>query len=344
MRVHDLTRVFMGLHLTSRNKRRASSQSGKKNGTLKIARGVYLEADLLAECSDRWQQRAYVLLARILAAHALAQGNIIFGHYTAMFLNDVPMRFFQTDVWARMERGDGTTLHFPEVIFRGEQILPAGKVRLLSGAQIDEPTKLGLVRVSGYQQLLLEMAVPDDFEALVCASSILSTFVEQRTNGREKRVEIAADLRERACAKIRAHQWIRQPKKALRMIEMASGQCESGAEAAMYAILRTSLPKECSERVIQQKEIVSRGRRFFLDFALPHLKIGFEVEGLGKNVQRGLNEQEAHQAFCERNLYISGEGWDIYPFAAKECLYQPDKVKNTVSDVLTASFVRHRRR
>lgn len=334
MRAHELAQVAAGLHITGRNNRRPCQQNGRKRGTIQIAKGAYLDIGILDKVPDPWKQREYVLLARILAAHALSGGQITFGHYTAMFLHGISMRFFKPDVWCRMERGYGNTLHFPEVSFQGEALLEEGRVRLLSSAQVSGPAQVGPVRASSFAQLLLEMAVADDFEAMTCTSSILSTFTLRQGIVRENRVHAGRRMKDDALRIIDDYPWKRRPRKAMRLIEEGSAQCESCAESALFSTLSKILPKDSQYRLSQQHEVGTEHGRFFMDFAVPELRIGFEVEGLTKNVLHGRSEQEAHQAFCERSFYITGRGWEVYPFAAKECLYQPRVVEEKVREIL----------
>lgn len=334
MRATDIQRVRSSLHFSTRTYTRPRKRLVQKSATLKIAHGAYLDRSLLDECSTQWQRRAYVMLARILTVHHHFKGRVVFSHDSALRILHISTRQFSPDVTCRIDGGYGEHMVFPQVLYDGDEVLPAGRMLITRCQQVAEPISVEGLRLSAASQMLFESKRVDGFDSLVRMSSILSTLAQRFEPFRDGREEFARDLREQALTAISACSWKRQPRKALTLIEKASGMCESIAECSLYAILEEILPPAHFEDLRQQVEVELKGKRYFLDFFLGKKRLVLEVEGVEKNGLKNVSLQQAHQAFCDRVLDIESQGWKVYPLSASDCLYRPSQVKEKLATLL----------
>lgn len=330
----DIQRVRNSLHFSTRAYTRPRKRLVQKTGTIKIARGAYLDRSVLDECSTHWQRRTYAMLARILTVHHHYKGHVIFSHDSALRILQIPTPTFSPNVTCRINGGYGQHMVFPQTLYRGEVLLPAGRMLITRCRQVSEPVTVDGLRLSALSQMLFESQRVDSFEFLVTMSSVLSTLSQRCVPFRDEREEFARHIRDQALTDVSSFASERRPRKALTLIAKASGMCESIAECSLYAILEQLLSQDEFKNLRQQVEVRRNGKLYFLDFMLPQKRLVLEVEGVEKSGIKNLTAQQAHQAFCDRVLDIESQGWKVYPLSASDCLYRPAQVKEKTLTLL----------
>lgn len=100
----------------------------------------------------------------------------------------------------------------------------------------------------------------------------------------------------------------------------------SEAERAFHRILRsTQLP----ERFVTNYPVRLAGISYFLDAALPSLRLAFEIDGFAHHAGRSAFEHDRR-----RDVALATRGWRIIRFSATQVLNEPEPVRSALIEIV----------
>lgn len=91
------------------------------------------------------------------------------------------------------------------------------------------------------------------------------------------------------------------------------------------------LARAAGLELVRQFEVRVEGDRFFLDFAVPALRLAIEVDGFGK-----LRTKAGKQRFLERSTRLALLGWTILHFSWEDVMLRPEYVLQAILGALKA--------
>lgn len=323
--------VRNALILTDRGNSDAHKYARDQGLEIKISRGVYLPRDFLRSAGKRWETRSLVYAARVLAAHQ-RMSDIVFCKETALFLYGIQATTMCPDVFVRSNHAYGRHLDFPAVFLDGEVVLPAGKVRMCHSALTHSERQVtdGLACV-GLVQLLVECSTFSSArDALASASAVLSAIVRHPLTRDVDGREGAERVRGEALRGIAVREGFPRRKRAQRIVEAASADCDSLAEAYLVALLN----EEGIFGWKQQYEVRTQQGKRLIDCAFPEHRIAIEIEGKVKDSLFSRSTSEGHRAYYNRVAELAVLGWTVVPIPASDVLYFPHKAGQTLSCAL----------
>lgn len=99
-------------------------------------------------------------------------------------------------------------------------------------------------------------------------------------------------------------------QRARELLTLADAACESVGERALLWVILTVSPllPRC------QHEVVIEGRRFYLDFAFPEVKLAFEFDGIGKMGSDEAQFRQAQRDMLDRQRMLERAGWTVIRF------------------------------
>lgn len=328
MRLQTIARVKSALIRTDRLSSSAHQYARKTGLEIKISQGIYLSRSFLLSAKDHWHMQELVSAARIIATH-IRMGDIVFCKDSALFLYGIQAKQPCPDVYVRSDHAYGRHLNFPAVRLDGELILPSGKVRMCHATLTHSERKtVGGMECVGPVQLLVECtSFRNTRDALASASSLLSALVRDPLLGGGRGKEGAEALRAEAFRGVEGREGFPGRRRSGRIIEAASLDCDSLAEAYLVALLH-------EEKIYgwkQQYEVRTSSGVRFIDCAFPDKGIGIEIEGKVKDSLFLRSATDGHVAYYNRAAELSLLGWRVIPIPAADVLYSGDKAAETIA-------------
>lgn len=117
-----------------------------------------------------------------------------------------------------------------------------------------------------------------------------------------------------------------------RLLKGSRDEPWSEAERAFHRILRsTQLP----ERFVTNYPVRLAGISYFLDAALPSLRLAFEIDGFAHHAGRSAFEHDRR-----RDVALATRGWQIIRFSATQVLNEPEPVRSALIEIVRRT--RHR--
>lgn len=187
--------------------------------------------------------------------------------------------------------------------------IPAVRLRSAHGKYTEaQPQRIGDLLVNSFEETALQMALKArPLDAAIAVSKItkaLSRFDRFRQPASRRREEIAkAELLNSP----RGLGPIPGKRQAEAVLIPSDAECETIGEQALLSTLAAVMPYETHT----QHEVVIRGHSYFLDFAIPSLKIVFESDGLIKMGEDRESFQRAHRALLSRQRELEDAGWTV---------------------------------
>lgn len=308
----SIAQVQRQVHFTGRR-----HKHGRLNAdTIKIARGVHLESEFLRDLETPWAQRRAVEIARVFAVSHLRRASTAVGR-SALLLHglDLPEPLpGENTAKISFTGGRGTSrgaLILPAVVLDGIIIAPQIPVTFVGSTHV----RTHPVRVHGILAQDLNAAAIST--ALLSPPRIAFILVSQayRTildifEG-ERPAPMASDrVRRQSLAALHELPKGRGWERASRILAWADPACESPAEAwLLWNLLRAGV-----RGVHTQMHVCEAGQRFFVDMALPELRLAIEFDGRGKY---GASVQQIHrtiEAERRRERLLVASGWTVIRF------------------------------
>ncbi|ENO19027.1 hypothetical protein HMPREF9004_0362 [Schaalia cardiffensis F0333] len=283
---------------------------------IRVKRGVAIAAPKQSEALPRWEAFSTAAEARILAVARTMRREVVFTRESAMLIHGLPCWAHNPCVSIRVA-GSFTPSLLPGVIMSTHQI-PAVRLRSTHGKYTEaQPQRIGGLLVDSLEETALQMALKArPLDAVIAVSGIikaLSRFDRFRQPASRRREEI---VKAGLLDGLRGLGSIPGKRQAEAVLTLSDAGCETIGEQALLFTLATVMPYE----IHTQHEVVIRGHSYFLDFAIPSLKIAFEFDGLIKMGEDRESFQRAHRALLSRQRELEDAGWTVIRVAWEELM------------------------
>lgn len=283
---------------------------------IRVKRGVAIVAPKQSEALPRWEAFSTAAEARIFAVARTMRREVVFTRESAMLIHGLPCWAHNPCVSIRVA-GSFTPSSLPSVIMNTHRI-PAVRVRSTYGKYTNaEPQRIGGLLVDSLEETALQMALKArPLDAVIAVSGIikaLSRFDRFRQPASRQREKI---VKAGLLDALRTLGPIPGKRQAEAVLTLSNAGCETIGEQALLFALATVMPYE----VHTQHEVVIRGHSYFLDFAIPSLKIAFEFDGLIKMGSDHESFQRAQRALLSRQRELEDAGWTVVRVAWEELM------------------------
>lgn len=273
---------------------------------LRISSGVYLEAKAL-EGLERWQQAEFIYCARLHAICA-KRGSAVLCGQSAAFVHGLPMvEMGEVACYSRSAHGQ-SVMRLPAVRIPNSLVVKGLAVRPSRSAHGGRIAEAAGLRVSDPLETALECAFGEHEEtAFVQTSSALHLFSGFSRFNADSR-DGAERLRLHLLEGMAALPLVRKMRANARWtLENADPGCESPGECrVLYALKRAGL-----EGLLTQVEVPTPGGVFFIDIAIPGLRIAIEFDGRVKYRASVREVHETLEAESRRQRLLELAGWTV---------------------------------
>lgn len=277
---------------------------------VEIRRGAFLRVDYLLSLPEHWQREWAARLARIIAVEQTHPRCVPVGPSAALIhgLNAYDMT---GDVhMGSLSNSTRSAKPLRAVVLGDEVLLGAGRIvyhRMLGIA--DRIRVIGGIRALDLRDALLSTAVltpgPVAF-ALVSAGARAQLGLlhrePSRLTARWERLRSGLDARLRTLEAGHRHR-----ADAAWILKNADPACESPGEAHVLWALRASGIAGTDP----QHEVRTNGGRFFIDIALPGLRLAIEFDGLVKYGAGAAEVLQSRRAEAARQRLLEEAGWIV---------------------------------
>lgn len=292
------------------------SRAVAEHRLIRVKRGVGILPPKHGEALPRWEAFAIAAQARILAVARTMRREVVFTRESAMLVHGLPCWALNPDVSIRVD-GSFTPSPLPEIVIGGHRI-PAVRIRSTCGAYAKpEAERIGGLLADPLEESALQMALKaPPVDAVVAVSAIiraLSRFDRFRQSEGRRR---EAMVKERLSACLAALGAAPGKHQARAVLAVSDAGCESVGERALLFTLATAFPFE----IRSQYEVVIHGHSYFLDFAIPSLKIAFEFDGLIKMGNDHESFRRAQRALLARQRELEDAGWVVIRIGWEELM------------------------
>jgi len=280
----------------------------KTGEILRITAGVYIEAEAFADLNPRDCQ-ALVFAARLCALSVRHPSYTLSGPAIASLLGLPGTGSLEKLVIYVPSRSCSRLVYFPEIVIDDHMRIPSARVRTCRPSHpVPSIEYLGF-RIATPARVLVDCArLLSDKRGFPIACAGLARacqfdrFHQEASRDREdearRKFHQALDDTPRNARGRRHARWI---------IDHADAGCESPGEAlVLLALLRAGI-----EGITTQEEVHVAGHTYFIDIALPDLKIAIEFDGrikYGETVDQVHDRIEAEQ---RRQRDLERAGWTV---------------------------------
>ena len=283
------------------------SRAARSGALVRIARGIYLPASTL-EGHPLWLQKTIVRGSRICALSMRRHDHILTGECAGWILG-LPVITDKGPITAYAPISCGERrLSFDAVRIGSKLIMPAGQASIvrtsLPAHQIAEGFAIPFA-----PRILVDcarLAAKEQAFALTCAgiARLASYSRFDQLASRERAKQARRDLLRELASLPRSS---RGTSQARWVISHADAGCESPGESrVLHALILAGI-----KGVTTQEEVHCSGYTFFIDIAIPGLKIAIEFDG---RIKYGDSVQEVHEtieAEQRRARLLQLAGWRI---------------------------------
>ena len=266
---------------------------------VRLLSGIYIPTAALADLGVQ-QRRDVVFAARLSALSIRLPSHVLSGAATAPLLGLPGEGRLEELIAYAPTRGCSRIVRFPPLTLPGDQRIPGVTLRTCRPCQPTASVEFLGFRIAAPSRILVDCArtCSSDGQAFVLACAGLaraSHFNRFRPSESRARLAEASLLPVNTPGRRRA-EWIARN---------ANAGCESPGEAlVLLALLRAGI-----SGLTTQEEVHCRDNTYFIDIALPALKIAIEFDG---RVKYGNTVEEVHdsvEAQQRRQRRLEVEGW-----------------------------------
>ncbi|MFT0847841.1 hypothetical protein VR010_08810 [Actinomycetaceae bacterium L2_0104] len=299
LHVNDLvTRAQLG---------RTTEQELRRDGYIRIRRGIYLPRSCVPEDAPRWKIRHTVTKARALSASLKRYGTAppVLTLESALAVLGMNTWTNTADVSYRIEsnRGSRTSRMLPAVKVDGVAVGAVTERQLLGMAPDEKRLRACGVATASLATIALDCArFLHPLSALVAVSSVLTRLSEFDRWKPERSRALERAGRESIRAKLVPIAGWRGSRRAASVVDAADAGLQTPGEGYLWWLLRCMLPEKHLRHLVTQYPISLEGQNYFPDAALPEDKVLFEFDGFGKM-------QETERAFLARQRALTWAGW-----------------------------------
>ncbi|WP_022868719.1 endonuclease domain-containing protein [Schaalia vaccimaxillae] len=290
-----------------------STRSARKRprDAILIHVGIWLPTDLLRSLRTDWQRRQVVAIARTWAVLSTRKTCRATGLSAALILDlplaTPPARIHLTSSARRTSK----PTRLPPVLLDGQVIAPETTTLFHSPLTwpVDFPANPIQDNIQALEAVILSCScLHPNQEGFVAICSALRRLAVP--GGARRRYHFQLEqATKRKLSQILAELPAHTPRRAqaLWAVSNAEARCESVPEARLLWLLRSGGIKG----VEVQHLVANRDYRFYLDFAIPQLKIALEFDGDGKY---GWTQEDRAIAWgdqFERQEFLEDRGWTV---------------------------------
>lgn len=300
------------MHFTGRGR----TLSRLKIPLLPIARGVHIEEAFVLALDTPWARRRAVEIARLIAVSHLRASSVAVGRSALLahgldLLEPLPDETPGAIVFSGGRGSSRGALSLPAVILDGCLLAPRTRVRFVDAAHARTPPKRVhglLAQDAGAAAVSCALLHPPRLAfALACqAYRGCLDLVE----GERPLLETTELLRERALSALSALPAVRGGRRAARILAAADPGCESPAES----LLLWNLLEAGVRGIRTQVHVCTAGRHFFVDMAIPELRLAIEFDGRGKYGDSPARMHRALEEERRRERLLVAAGWTVVRF------------------------------
>ena len=288
----------------------------KSNSLVMVVRGTYVATSYL-EGEKPWDVRRRVAQARLLAT---MRHGVLFTGESALVTLGIEPWWNNPDVTVRTDARSGKPALFPAVPV-GEIIVPsvAWHCRrsgpMVEGLEAEDFWGMPLAPIPLLAYDLCQRAHPlQAFHNVSAFLRFIAGFDRWDLVGSRIR---EARWREHLIQEVSSLGMERGHRRTQAVLESASGGIESPAESTVLWVLACLVRGR--QEVVCQHEVQVRGRRFFVDIALPEEMIAIEVSGMGKFGGTAATADEVALRFSRRQQLLTDSGWRFINVYYEQC-------------------------
>ena len=283
------------------------SRAVHKGTLIRIARGIYLPASTL-EGHPLWLQKTIIRGSRICALTMRRRDYVLAGECAGWILG-LPVDTDRGPVtaYAPINRGE-RKLSFDAVRIGSKLIMPAGQASIIRTSLPAHQIADGFA-IPFAPRILVDcarLAAEEQAFTLTCAgmARLASYSRFDQLASRERAEQARHDLLQELASLPRSS---RGRSQARWVISHADAGCESPGESrVLHALVLAGI-----KGITTQEEVRCNGHTFFIDIAIPGLKIAIEFDG---RIKYGDSVQEVHdniEAEQRRARLLQLAGWRI---------------------------------
>lgn len=352
MNTEFVNQVHKALIITTRKRRMPLGE----RDTVKIHRGVHLPSAFLHDLKTPWEQRRAISIARTLAvlhrrqhaqpvarSAALLCGYDIFDSNPSIHIHisqvecksttDSVLPAVSIDGVPVLEEAHchvhlhGATLSAQDTDFSSRVLTPSPSSSALS------PNRASPQALSPSAEEVLDLVIqwtlidPGE-EAFVFTCQALRMLTPSSTRRLSRWEHQEASIRRHLLSKLLTlPSGTRNLRRAEWIIRHASAGCESIGEARLLWILRS----RGLAGIVPQFEVEDSFVHYFIDLAIPHLKIALEFDGrlkYGKNSEEQLNVLREQ---IQRQKQLEVRGWYVIRFSWAD-LFKPESIIQQIEE------------
>lgn len=278
----------------------------KAREIVRLLSGIYVPTAALADLGVQ-QRRDVVFAARLSALSIRLPSHVLSGAATAPLLGLPGEGRLEELIAYAPTRGCSRIVHFPSLTLPGDQHIPGVTLRTCRPCQPAASVEFLGFRIAAPSRILVDCArTCCDEQAFVLACAGLARASHfNRFRPSESRARLAEARRDLLAEASLLPVNTPGRRRAEWIARNANAGCESPGEAlVLLALLRAGI-----SGLTTQEEVHCRDNTYFIDIALPALKIAIEFDGrakYGNTVEEVHDSVEAQQ---RRQRRLEVEGW-----------------------------------
>lgn len=276
----------------------------------RIARGYYLPKSSLPEDAPPWELRKSVALLRHYVHNLRFPHLLMFSHQSALLIRGLPLLRWPLDVHERLDAPrTGTRRPYPALHSGNRILVPRARTLIHEGGTVNDSVEIvSRMPVAGIHETARDILVySSPVEAISEVSMLMhhaASYDRRDPKGSQLRLE---ELRTQWRHTIMQLPSERGKKRALKLLDLCDGKCESIAEAKLLWFLHTFGGTEWHTQV----EFATPAGTFVADFCFPQVGILIEVEGVAKLGNGEHTIRENVSSLLLRDNALTAQGWAV---------------------------------
>lgn len=301
--IHDLV-------ITDRESYSLFRSGFKAEDFYRIARGFYLPKSALPEDAPPWQIRKIVALVRHYVHSLRFPHLLMFSHQSALLIRDLPLLRWPLNIHERLDAPrTGTRQPYPALLSGSRTLVPKARTVIHEGQTAGDSIEIVMgMPVSGIRETARDILVySSPVEAITEVSMLLhhaASYDRRDLDGSRRRLNALRAEWHRAIEQLPSE---RGKKRALKLLDLCDGKCESIAESKFLWFLHTFGATKWQTQV----EFSTPSGIFVADFCFPQIGILIEVDGVTK-LGHGENIVRKNVAsLLLRDNALTAQGWAV---------------------------------
>lgn len=276
----------------------------------RIARGYYLPKTSLPEDAPPWEIRHTIALVRHYVHSLRFPHLLMFSHQSALLIRGLPLLRWPLDIHERLDAPrTGSRRPYPALLSGNRTLVPRARTIIHDGQRTEDSIEdvMGMP-VAGIRETARDiLAYSSPVEAISEVSMLMhhaASFDRRDPEGSQIRLEaVRADWRH-AIERLPSEH---RKRRALRLLDLCDGKCESIAETKLLWFLHTFGATEWQTQV----EFSTPSGTFIADFCFPQVGVLIEVDGVTKLGHGETMVRDNVGALLLRDNALTALGWTV---------------------------------